>query len=74
MNTRYRNARALATAAFCLGFAGFAVAAWSAITVGFGRGDYLPPFAYLLCGAAALAWASRRERAAGHRADTNGDT
>ncbi|MEU2265010.1 hypothetical protein ABZ568_00850 [Streptomyces olindensis] len=68
MNAHRRYARALATGAACLAFAGLAVTAWSIATLGLADGSYLWPVVAFLYVSAVLAWASKRERAAGRRA------
>ncbi|MER7477355.1 hypothetical protein ABTX60_06830 [Streptomyces sp. NPDC126510] len=67
MNSHYRYSRALATGALCSAIAGIAVAAWSTVTFGLDDGYLLPVLAFLYV-SAVLAWASKRERAAGRRA------
>jgi K+ transporter len=68
VNAHRRNARALAAGAFCLAFAGVAVAAWSAVTFGLDDGGYIVPVVCFLYGSLVLAWTSSRECAAGRAA------
>ncbi|MEU0060723.1 hypothetical protein [Streptomyces sp. NPDC006334] len=62
MNTHRRYARALATGAVCLAFAGVAVAAWSTVTFGLAHGGYIVPAVGFSYGAAVLTWTAKRQR------------
>jgi hypothetical protein len=68
VNTHRRYARAFATGAFCLAFAGVAVAVWSAATFGLDDGGCLVPVVCILFSSVVLVTASKRERAAGRQA------